>query len=215
MKPDPVNASSYQQLMCLFIRFRQQADLGETDHSRAIDTKRSPRIIHHPRFHTNQAAISAPLQQPSIVNLQSSAFSLIGKVVLFLALFNICFSLDQGLCGEIRGLETGPARSDDPVNRRESKSNIGAWFASSVWKHISAVDGQRCPSDPTCSSYSAQAFRKHGFFIGWLMTVDRLIHEADEGRRSPVVKRNGEFKILDPVENNDFWWYSENEKERD
>ena len=47
------------------------------------------------------------------------------------------------------------------------------------------------------------------------MTVDRLIHEADEGRISPVVKRNGHIRILDPVENNDFWWYTENDKDRD
>ncbi|MBW1781045.1 MAG: membrane protein insertion efficiency factor YidD [Deltaproteobacteria bacterium] len=132
---------------------------------------------------------------------------------MFLALFSSCFGLNQAWCGENSGPKTGPARTNNEVNRNESTSNIGAWFASSVWRHISAVDGQRCPSEPTCSSYSAQAFRKHGFFVGWVMTVDRLIHEADEGRCSPVVKRNGDFKILDPVENNDFWWYSKDEEQ--
>ena len=132
--------------------------------------------------------------------------------LMFLALFCICFSHHPGVCGEIAGPETEPAPSKNEAHSRESKTNIGAWFASSVWKHISEVDGQRCPSEPTCSSYSAQAFRKHGFFIGWVMTVDRLIHEADEGRHSPVVKRHGELKILDPVENNDFWWYNKDEK---
>ena len=47
------------------------------------------------------------------------------------------------------------------------------------------------------------------------MTVDRLIHEGDEGSLSPVVKRNGRLKILDPVENNDFWWFDEKTEERD
>ena len=46
--------------------------------------------------------------------------------------------------------------------------------------------------------------------MGWLMTVDRLIHESDEDKVSPVVVRDGKGKIIDPLENNDFWWYSEN-----
>jgi hypothetical protein len=75
-------------------------------------------------------------------------------------------------------------------------------------KNISPVDGSRCPSQPSCSSYSLQAFQKHGFVKGWLMTVDRLIHEgSEETKVSPVVLIDGQYKILDPVENNDFWWY--------
>lgn len=106
-------------------------------------------------------------------------------------------------------------KTDISTNSNESDINIGAWLASFFSEHISAVDGDRCPSEPTCSSYSAQAFRKHGFFIGWVMTVDRLIHEGDEGSVSPVVRRNGRLKIFDPVENNDFWWYSQSGKDRD
>jgi hypothetical protein len=48
--------------------------------------------------------------------------------------------------------------------------------------------------------------------MGWLMTVDRLIHEADEWNFSPVKNRGGKEKIIDPVENNDYWW-SENESQ--
>lgn len=75
-------------------------------------------------------------------------------------------------------------------------------------KNISPIDGSRCPSQPSCSSYSLQAIKKHGFFMGWMMTVDRLIHEgSEETKVSPVVLIDGQYKILDPVENNDFWWY--------
>lgn len=140
----------------------------------------------------------------------------VGKALLFLFLFSICICLNQGLCSEISEPETGHLQSDHTAtaNKGEGVSNIGAWFASSVWPHISAVDGQRCPSHPTCSSYSARAFEKHGFFVGWLMTVDRLIHEADERSVSPGVRRDGQIKTLDPIENNDFWWYSEDGKDR-
>jgi hypothetical protein len=83
--------------------------------------------------------------------------------------------------------------------------NAGLRFAMFFKDYISAVDGDRCPSIPTCSAYSAQVFRKYGFFRGWIMTVDRLIHEADEGDYSPLVYRYGKIRILDPPESNDIW----------
>ncbi|MBW1946101.1 MAG: membrane protein insertion efficiency factor YidD [Deltaproteobacteria bacterium] len=88
----------------------------------------------------------------------------------------------------------------------------GTWLISFYRDHISAVDGDRCPSIPSCSSYSVQAFKKHGFIMGWFMTVDRLIHEGKEEEKvSPVVYSSGKWMIYDPIENNDFWWYHEHE----
>lgn len=97
----------------------------------------------------------------------------------------------------------------------DSKLNPGAWVVSLFRDHISAVDGNRCPSTPSCSSYSHRAFRKHGFFVGWLMTVDRLIHEGgEETAVSPLIYRRGEIKILDPVADNDFWWFQHPDREK-
>jgi hypothetical protein len=49
---------------------------------------------------------------------------------------------------------------------------------------------------------------KHGFFLGWMMTVDRLLHEGQEETKvSPVVYYEGKWMLFDPVWNNDFWWY--------
>jgi len=107
---------------------------------------------------------------------------------------------------------TGQGTSQREDHQGHSETNIGVWLASFFSKHISAVDGDRCPSEPTCSSYSVQAFKKHGLVMGWLMTVDRLIHEGDEWTVSPVKNRNGKGKIIDPIENNDFWWYSDKSK---
>lgn len=150
-----------------------------------------------------------------VASLRSAFFSSALKGLLFIALFSGGLGLNQGLCGEIPTFDTARIESHAPDQMDAPEFSIGAWFASSVWRHISAVDGKRCPSEPTCSSYSAQAFRKHGFFIGWVMTVDRLIHEADEGRHSPLVRIDGEYKIFDPVEDNDFWWYGKDERDRD
>ena len=71
---------------------------------------------------------------------------------------------------------------------------------------ISRVDGDRCPSYPSCSQYSLEAIRKHGALVGLVMTFDRLIHESDEIRIAPSVRVNGSNRYYDPVENNDFWW---------
>jgi hypothetical protein len=49
-----------------------------------------------------------------------------------------------------------------------------------------------------------------------MMTVDRLIHEGkDEESVSPLVYSDGKWKIFDPVENNDFWWFEKNITDRE
>ena len=73
--------------------------------------------------------------------------------------------------------------------------------------YISPIDGDRCPMYPTCSQYSIECFEKHGLIIGWLMTWDRLFHEADEMKRAPLVWVHDYYRFYDPLENNDFWWY--------
>jgi hypothetical protein len=105
------------------------------------------------------------------------------------------------------GEEAAKESPGETVSREEG-FNVGAGLVSFFRDHLSAVDSDRCPSYPTCSSYSVEAFRKHGFLMGWLMTVDRLIHEGrEETTVSPLVYSEGQWKIYDPVQNNDFWWH--------
>lgn len=66
--------------------------------------------------------------------------------------------------------------------------------------------GHRCSHHPSCSRYSLLTIKEHGAIIGFVMTFDRLQHESNEARYSPLIKINGETKVYDPVENNDFWW---------
>jgi hypothetical protein len=75
-------------------------------------------------------------------------------------------------------------------------------------KYISPIDGKNCPMYPSCSQYSLQCFEKHGLFIGWMMTCDRLLRcGRDELRLSPEIVVNDELLCYDPLENNDFLWY--------
>lgn len=74
--------------------------------------------------------------------------------------------------------------------------------------YISSADGDRCPMSPSCSAYGEQAIRKHGIFMGWIMTCDRLIRcGRDEVHLSETVESGAKRLTLDPVEANDFWWY--------
>ena len=73
-------------------------------------------------------------------------------------------------------------------------------------KYISKVDGQRCPMYPCCSSYSIEAIKKHGSWIGFIMTCDRLLHESDEIHLAKRMYFPNRVLFYDPVENNDFWW---------
>ena len=76
-------------------------------------------------------------------------------------------------------------------------------------KHISGIDGNRCPMYPSCSGYGAQAIQKHGLLLGWIMACDRLLRcGKDEVRLSPHIKINGRELTFDPVSANDFWWFS-------
>ena len=99
------------------------------------------------------------------------------------------------------------AEPSRPPNETEG-FNPALWLVNLYREHISPIDGDRCPSLPSCSTYCVQAMQKHGFFLGWMMTVDRLVHEGQEETTvSPVVFSEGTWKIYDPVWNNDFWWY--------
>ena len=76
-------------------------------------------------------------------------------------------------------------------------------------KFVSPADGDRCFMYPTCAAYSREALEKHGFFVGILMTVDRLLHEGNEMGRAPLIKMGDRLRYLDPLTNNNFWWRQE------
>lgn len=75
-------------------------------------------------------------------------------------------------------------------------------------RFLGAHWGRRCAYHPSCSNYSLLAIRKHGAVIGLVMTFDRLQHESNEARYSPLIRTGGEIRVYDPLENNDYWWYT-------
>jgi putative component of membrane protein insertase Oxa1/YidC/SpoIIIJ protein YidD len=105
-------------------------------------------------------------------------------------------------------LNPAPDNPAAAVRAQQSPSPGATIFTAMITffqKVVSPVDGDRCPSFPTCAAYSKQAYQKHGAVLGTLMTVDRLIHEASEARFSPTITVHGVPRIYDPVSANEFW----------
>ena len=59
---------------------------------------------------------------------------------------------------------------------------------------------------PSCSAYSKEAFQTHGFFLGWIMTCDRLMRcGRDETHLAPGVWTPEGRLTSDPLSANDAW----------
>lgn len=81
-------------------------------------------------------------------------------------------------------------------------------FYNGPLNHLNGVRRGHCPMYPSCSRYCGESLKKHGFFIGWMMTCDRLMRcGRDELALAPKVNINGSIKCFDPVTRNDWWWY--------
>jgi putative membrane protein insertion efficiency factor len=108
-------------------------------------------------------------------------------------------------------LTSGDRETSSAADRPETSmaATPFLWLLKIYQGFISPIDGDRCPMYPTCSRYSILAIRKHGPFLGVIMTSDRLLHEADEQPMVPVIQIGNRYRYADPVDNNDFWWYGE------
>lgn len=83
-------------------------------------------------------------------------------------------------------------------------------FYQGPLNHCSAVRHGECPMHPSCSEYSKEAFERYGFFIGAMITSDRLMRcGRDETRLSPKVYVGGMLKSYDPLDRNTSWWDKE------
>jgi hypothetical protein len=129
----------------------------------------------------------------------------------------LCITLFLLISGSAKSVSASPFRGpweERGVEKTYFKQGCGGFnplrsLVRAYRNYLSPIDGKTCPMYPSCSEYSLLCFEKHGFFVGWVMTCDRLLHEADEMLRAPVIYVNGTERSYDPVENNDFWWHSE------
>jgi len=102
---------------------------------------------------------------------------------------------------------TEPWRSiDDTPSRSSGLMELAYRFYS---EHLTKIDGPRCEHRPTCSRYSIEAMRAHGFVVGSWLSIDRLLRRGrSSSLRQLPLKEVHEGKPLyhDPLEENDFFF---------
>ena len=64
---------------------------------------------------------------------------------------------------------------------------------------VSSFDGNRCQLYPTCSGYAAECFRRHGVLWGFVLTSERLMHEAEKADPWRLKKVGRKWRYEDPA----------------
>ena len=147
--------------------------------------------------------------QPSITPLLHCSNFFLPQIgiagVLVIGFFSLATA---GYAASFNGPWSKDSHQQNHWKQGDTARNPFRFLVEMYRENISPIDGKDCPMYPSCSEYSIRSFKKHGFLVGWMMTVDRLFRcGRDELRLSPQVLVNGERRWYDPPENNDFWWH--------
>lgn len=81
---------------------------------------------------------------------------------------------------------------------------------AAIWGYqhlISPVDGATCGFHPTCSAYGMQAVHRHGWLLGSVMALERIIRNHRAEGIYPLVRVHGTVRLLDPLDANDRWFF--------
>ena len=123
----------------------------------------------------------------------------LNKNLCLLSLILFCLVVEPAL----------PALAQNPNPAEDALPQEGSLFLSPITfyqKVISPAAGHRCQMRPSCSAYSKEAFQTHGFFLGWIMTCDRLMRcGRDETGLSPGILTSEGRLTRDPLSQNDSW----------
>ena len=65
------------------------------------------------------------------------------------------------------------------------------WLIGLYRKYISPLKPPCCRFTPTCSAYALEAFKKRGFFVGFILTLGRILrcNPLFKGGYDPVPER--------------------------
>ncbi|MGA1796417.1 MAG: membrane protein insertion efficiency factor YidD [bacterium] len=90
--------------------------------------------------------------------------------------------------------------SDHHVARTAQPRGTGpfSWMIRLYQRHISPINGGRCPMYPSCSRFAVQAVEEEGA-KGLLMTFDRLLRCGRDLEGYPLIFHGGRVLRHDPV----------------
>jgi putative component of membrane protein insertase Oxa1/YidC/SpoIIIJ protein YidD len=147
---------------------------------------------------------------PLPLGLTSRILPVCGAALLLVSLLSVptAHGEERLLRGPLKSVRTSTASAASTAGTQGLLEGIASAPILFYQKFLGPSWGQRCAYYPSCSNYALLAIRKHGAVIGSVMTFDRLQHEANEVRYSPLIRAGGEIRVYDPLENNDYWWYT-------
>jgi hypothetical protein len=72
---------------------------------------------------------------------------------------------------------------------------------------LSRADGDRCAHEPSCSAFARKAMLRHPFPLSGWMALARLWRGARSSalRDLPLVLVDGALRLLDRLEDSEFW----------
>jgi uncharacterized protein len=73
------------------------------------------------------------------------------------------------------------------------------WLIALHQNFLTNVDGPRSHFIPCSSTFMKQAIKKHGFFHGSLLGLDRLMRENKDPWIYKTIQKNGDWIKSDPV----------------
>ncbi len=72
---------------------------------------------------------------------------------------------------------------------------------------ISPIGASSCRMYPSCSAFANEAFARHGFLRGMMLTSDRLMRDTFfAGTEYPLIRKDGRWLHHDPLRENTWWW---------
>ncbi len=82
--------------------------------------------------------------------------------------------------------------------------HVMIWLIRLYQRFISPLKRPSCRFTPTCSAYAVEAFKKRGFFVGFILTVWRILrcNPFSRGGYDPVPER-GLRRVPDRGEGNE------------
>ena len=77
--------------------------------------------------------------------------------------------------------------------------HVMIWLIGLYQKYISPLKPPCCRFTPTCSAYAIEAFRKRGFFVGFALSLWRILrcNPFSKGGYDPVPEKRSKRKQSD------------------
>lgn len=95
----------------------------------------------------------------------------------------------------------------ESASRSRSRAPVCCALVGFYQRIISPIGASSCRMCPSCSAFAREAFARHGFLRGMMLTSDRLMRDSFfAGTEYPLICKDGRWLHHDPLRENTLWW---------